>query len=136
MKNLVLMFLLFISSVNVFATEDMYLTCEGKTGTSPLQSSLYFTARTITDAVTKVSGSVKISDKDILINGIPYVDGKYKVCSTDELNIYFSYGEYEDCVKDVNHDMGVLDKVTGKLTYHGGDFLAILHCKKTSKVIH
>jgi hypothetical protein len=115
---------------------DRYFRCAGEIGTAAHQGGLFFTNREITGAKSRVSGSLGISTTALMFDGIPFVAGTYKICRNDDQSLWFSpSGGEESCAdKDIFDDMGVMNKVSGKVVYHVGDFLAILNCKPARKM--
>jgi len=117
-------------------SED-YFSCTGKTGIAVQQSALSLLYKEVTSNESKVDGSIHITDVSIVVDGIPFVANTYKICQIDDQAVWFSpSGSKDYCAgNDQFNDLGVFNKVTGKLSYHAGDFLAILQCKKTMKLM-
>ena len=123
-------------SVACFA-EDYYFSCTGRTGIADHQSVLPLLSKEITSNESKVDGSMHITADSVIVDGIPFVASTYKICQNDDQTLWFSpSGSKDYCAgNDQMSDLGVFNKVTGRLRYHGGDFLAILQCKKTIKLM-
>lgn len=136
MKQILGVIALTLISTTCFAG-DYYFSCKGKTGIADHQSALPLGSKVITSNESNVDGSMQITADSVIVDGIPYVASTYKICQNDDQNISFSpSGSKDYCAgNDLFKDLGVFNKVTGKLSYHVGDFLAILQCKKTSKLM-
>jgi len=125
-----------LASTASFA-EEYYFSCKGVTGIAMHQSALSLLSKEITSSESKVDGSMHITTDGAIVDGIPFVAGSYKICQKDDQTIWFSpSGSKDYCAgNDQLNDLGVFNKVTGKLSYHADDFLAILQCKKTVKLM-
>ena len=117
--------------------EDYYFSCTGVTGVASHQSALPLMSKVITSSESKVSGSMHITADNVTVDGIPWVSSTYLICQDSDQSLWFSLGGSKDhCAgNDLFNDLGAFNKVTGKLNYHVGDFLAILQCKKSKKLI-
>ena len=124
-----------LASVACFA-EDYYFSCTGKTGIADGQAVLPLMSKGIASNESKVDGSMHITADRVIIDGIPWGVGTWQICQNDDQTLWFSPSGSKDCVaKDEMNNLGVFNKVTGRLRYHDGDFLAILQCKKTIKLM-
>lgn len=125
-----------LASTASFA-EEYYFSCTGMTGIAVHQSALPLLSKEITSSESKVDGSMHITADSAIFDGIPFVAGTYKICQNEDQTLWFSpSGSKDHCAgNDQFNDLGVFNKVTGKLSYHVGDFLAILQCKKTMKLM-
>jgi hypothetical protein len=124
-----------LSSVH-FAIADSkgYLACSGYSGTAIMQSQLPLESRTITASKSAISGSISVSAKQIEVEGIPLMSGTYDICQSSDQSLTFAPACYPG-ESDKFGDLGVLNKVTGKVHYHVGDALFILDCRKGEKVL-
>jgi hypothetical protein len=116
--------------------DDYYFSCTGETGLAENQSTLFFASRVITRDGSREDGSIHILGNKVTIEGIPFVAGEYKVCGDEDQILWFSpSGAKEWCANnDMFNDLGMFNKVTGRLIYHGGDFLGNLQCRRATKL--
>jgi hypothetical protein len=93
--------------------------------------------RVITDYESEIRGSIHVSTNEVVVEGIPLMDYKYKICQNGDQALWFSpTGISSFCAgNDAGNDLGVLNKVTGDVRYHVGDVLFILNCKKAAKIV-
>ncbi len=137
MKRIVLLPLALVwVQCSVEPTGD-YLSCAGRSGVASRQSQMPLVSRVITDSETEVRGSLHVSTNEIVVEGIPFMAGKYKICQNADQALWFSpTGSSSFCAgNDTFNDLGVLNKVTGEVRYHVGDALFILNCKKAAKIV-
>ena len=132
--------LIFIS-VTCFA-DDYYFSCAGITGIADYQSAMPLLRKEITSNETRVDGSMQITADKVIVDGIPFVASTYEICQNNDQMLWFSPSVSKDFVgmdpcpsNDEVNDLGVFNKVSGKLKYHVGDFLAVLQCKKVNKLM-
>lgn len=136
MKRLLITIALALASTTSFA-EDYYFSCTGVTGIADNQSMLPLLSKAITSNESKVNGSMFITAESVAIEGIPWLASKELICENGEQTLWFNpSGTKDHCSgNDIFHHLGVFNKVTGTLNMHVGDFVAILQCKNSRKLM-
>jgi hypothetical protein len=136
MRKILVAIALTLASTASFA-EDYYFSCTGTTGLALHQGALPLLSKEITSNESKVTGSMHITADSVIVDGISFVASTYKICQNSDQSLGFSPSGAKDyCVgNDLFNDLGMFNKVTGKLSYHAGDFLAILQCKNVKKLM-
>lgn len=114
-----------------------YFSCDGRTGIANSQSSLPLLSKEIVSNDSRVEGSMEITAENVTIDGIPFVAGSYRICQNDDQILWFSpSGSRTECAaNDTFGDLGAFNKINGTVHYHVGDFLAVLRCTPSKKLV-
>jgi hypothetical protein len=73
------------------AADGSYLACIGHSGMSPKQDLIPLLSRTITTNETTERGSIFVGADKIMVEGIPWMIGDYKMCENSDQVTIFSY---------------------------------------------
>lgn len=136
MRKILITIALALASTTSFA-EDYYFSCTGVSGIADNQSILPLLSKAITTNESKVSGSMLITTDSVTIEGIPWLATKDLICENSDQTLWFNPSGSKDYCSgnDIFRHLGVFNKVTGTLNMHIGDFVAILQCKKSKKLM-
>lgn len=133
MKKLLPLILL-LGLQGVAANDGTYLACVGHSGVASMQDQKPLYVRSITSNEEPVEGSILVGRDKIIVEGIFLMAGKYDVCAESAQITTFAPACYPGDPDKLN-DSGTLNKVTGQVRYHGGEYLVILRCKKAAKLV-
>lgn len=135
--------------------EPQYFSCEGESGIADNQEPLSPLSREITSSKGPIKGSVRIDDKNVVVDGIPFLADIYLICRTNDQSLLFSLlPHYHDGPKGIEpaacsenekvgcggpespcFELGMFNKLTGDFRYHVDNVIYTMSCRKTTKLV-
>lgn len=117
-----------------FAVSNVFLLCKGQSGIAAGQGTLALSERDITSNAGPVHGSIELGAQSLEVAGMPFMNGKYEICSRSDQELTFGYS----CIDHrpgTDNDQGVMNLVSGEVRYGMGDSLFVVFCVKVGKAI-